>query len=58
MLELKHVKQESELNIATTKATSQIIDEKYESKFEYLGYKTRLRYSMAFYKKVVKIEKV
>ena len=58
LIELKHVKQESELDMAITKATSQIVDEKYDSTFEYLGYKTRLRYSMAFWNKKVKIEKV
>ena len=48
ILELKHVKEESELEKALYEAKSQIIDQKYESRMKFEGYATRLRYGMAF----------
>ena len=58
ILELKHVKEESDMIKALSEAGSQIIDMKYESRLIYEGYTTRLRYAMAFYGKRAVIRKV
>ncbi len=57
ILELKHVKNESELETALKEATSQIIVKKYESQLKYEGYENRLKYAMAFCDKKVLITK-
>ena len=56
ILELKHVKEESEMEKALQEATSQIIEQKYECRMAYEGYITRLRLGMAFWEKRVLIE--
>ena len=58
VLELKHVKKESEMEDALREAASQIIDKKYESRLKYEGYTQRLRYGMAFCDKRVRITEV
>ncbi|MBR1741677.1 MAG: hypothetical protein IJ733_07350, partial [Lachnospiraceae bacterium] len=58
ILELKHVKEESEMEAALREASGQIIDKKYDSRFRYEGYEKRFRYGMAFFDKKVRIEKV
>ena len=51
VLELKHVKQEKEMEAALREASSQIIRKKYGSRLKYEGYTKRLQYGMAFYDK-------
>lgn len=52
ILELKHVKNVSELDTAVMSASDQITDNKYENWPAYHGYTTRISYSIAFcYKK-------
>jgi len=58
ILELKHVKEESEMENALKEAKSQIVRNKYESRFEYEGYTTRLQYGMVFWGKKCIIGKV
>ena len=58
VLELKHVKKESEMAAALQEAQSQIIEQKYESRLIYRGCTTRLRYAMAFWEKRVLIAEV
>ena len=48
ILELKHVKERSELLDAVGEAGSQINRKKYESRMRYEGYKIRMKYAMAF----------
>ena len=55
ILELKHVKEEKELEPALKEASSQIIRNKYESMMNYHGYTTCLKYGMAFCDKSVVI---
>ena len=57
ILELKHVKSESEMDSALKEAANQIIKKKYESQLRYEGYANRLRYAMAFSDKKVLIKK-
>ena len=56
ILELKHVKNESEMKTALKEASGQIIIKRYESVLEYEGYTTCLKYGMAFYDKKCLIE--
>ncbi|MBQ9252353.1 MAG: AAA family ATPase [Clostridia bacterium] len=58
ILELKHVKEENEMQAALTEAKSQIVQKKYESKMIYEGYTSRLRYAMSFCHKQAIIAKV
>ena len=58
ILELKHVKSESEMDSALKEAANQIIKKKYESQLRYEGYANRLRYAMVFCDKKVLIAKV
>ena len=58
ILELKHVKKESEMEDALKEAASQMIQRKYESQLQYEGYRVRLKYGMAFCEKKARIEKV
>ncbi|MBR3023828.1 MAG: AAA family ATPase [Oscillospiraceae bacterium] len=58
ILELKHVKEEAEMENALKEAKSQIVRNKYESRFEYEGYTTRLQYGMVFWGKKCIIGKV
>ena len=51
ILELKHVKEETEMETALEEATSQIIKKKYESRLIYDGYTTRLKYGISFCEK-------
>ena len=51
VLELKHVKEEKEMEAALKEASSQIIRKKYGSRLKYEGYTKRLQYGMAFYDK-------
>ena len=51
VLELKHVKQEKEMEAALREASSQIVRKKYGSRLKYEGYTKRLQYGMAFYDK-------
>ena len=51
ILELKHVKKEEDMEAALAEASSQIIQKKYGSQLRYEGYRTRLRYAMAFFDK-------
>ena len=55
ILELKHVKDESDMASALKEAQSQLIKEKYESRLIYDGYSTRLRYGLSFWDKCVMI---
>lgn len=57
ILELKHVEDESDLDSALNKATSQIDRKKYESQYIYEGYSTMRRYGMAFCGKKCRIAK-
>ncbi|MBQ5988302.1 MAG: AAA family ATPase [Oscillospiraceae bacterium] len=58
ILELKHVKEEAEMENALKEAKSQIVRNKYESRLEYEGYTTRLQYGMVFWGKKCIIGKV
>ena len=58
ILELKHVKKEEEIEAALREASSQIIQKKYDSQLRYEGYRTRLRYGMAFFGKRASIEMI
>ena len=58
ILELKHVERETEMQAALKEATDQIIVKKYESRLNYEGYTTRLKYIMAFCDKKCLIEAV
>ncbi|MBR1742965.1 MAG: PD-(D/E)XK nuclease domain-containing protein, partial [Lachnospiraceae bacterium] len=58
ILELKHVKEESEMEAALREASGQIIDKRYDSRFRYEGYTQRLLYGMAFCDKKVRILEV
>ena len=58
ILELKHVKKESEMEDALKEAASQLIQRKYESQLQYEGYRVRLKYGMAFCEKKARIEKI
>ena len=51
ILELKHVEKEEEMEVALKEACSQIIQKKYDSQLRYDGFKTTLRYGMAFFDK-------
>ena len=51
ILELKHVEKEEEMEAALEDASSQVIQKKYDSQLRYEGYRTRLRYAMAFFGK-------
>ena len=51
ILELKHVKEESAMMTALDEASSQIVNNRYESILKYEGYTTCLKYGMAFYDK-------
>ncbi|MDO4803838.1 MAG: AAA family ATPase [Lachnospiraceae bacterium] len=56
LIELKHVKKESEIGVALKEAESLIIiKKKYESELLYEGYTTRIQYAMAFCDKCVLI---
>ena len=48
ILELKHVEKEAEMEAALKEASEQMIVKKYDSRLDYEGYTTRLRYGMAF----------
>ncbi|MBQ9010773.1 MAG: AAA family ATPase [Clostridia bacterium] len=58
LLELKHVKEEAEMETALHEAESQIIKKKYESELLYEGYPTRIQYGMVFCDKRTRITKV
>ena len=58
ILELKHAKEESEMEKALKEAESQIIRNKYESRLVYEGYTTRFKYAMVFCDKKCIIEKI
>ena len=51
ILELKHVRQESEMLPVAKEAGSQLIRQKYGSTLRYEGYAERLQYGMAFWDK-------
>lgn len=48
LLELKHVKKESEMEAALKEALDQMNEKKYDSRLAYEGYTMRLRYGMVF----------
>lgn len=48
LLELKHVREEKEMEDALTEAGSQMIRKKYESQLKYEGYTSCIQYGMAF----------
>ena len=48
IIELKHVKNESEMEEAVKEAADQIVQKKYESSLVYESYNTRLKYAAAF----------
>ena len=48
ILELKHVEKEADMEAALKEASEQMIVKKYDSRLDYEGYTTRLRYGMAF----------
>ncbi len=48
ILELKHVEKEGEMEAALKEASEQMIVKKYDSRLDYEGYTTRLRYGTAF----------
>ena len=56
LLELKHTKNENEMNEWLQEAVGQIVKMKYESKLKYEGYETIIRYGMAFHGKKAIIE--
>ena len=58
ILELKHAKEEADMLSALKEAGGQLAMKKYESELIYLGYKTRMRYSMAFFNKTSLIARV
>ena len=58
ILELKHVEKEAEMEAALKEASEQMIVKKYDSRLDYEGYTTRLRYGMAFCDKKCLIGKV
>ena len=58
ILELKHVKKEEEVKTALREASSQMIQNKYESQLRYEGYRTRLQDGMAFFDKKAFIAEV
>ena len=58
LLELKHVNNERDMEKALKEAESQIIKNRYESRFVYQGYGTILKYGMVFWGKRVIIEGV
>lgn len=58
ILELKHVKAESEIGAALTEASDQIIRNKYESQLIYEGYNERLKYGMVFFGKQARINTI
>ena len=58
ILELKHVKDEKELESALQEGASQLIRQKYESTPRYLGFSPRLKYAMAFSGYKARIEKL
>ena len=58
ILELKHVEKEADMEAALKEASDQMIVKKYESRLDYEGYTTRLRYGMAFCDKKCLIGKV
>lgn len=58
ILELKHAKEEAGMISALNEATDQIIKQKYESKLDYLGYDTRIKYGMAFCDKKALLKRV
>ncbi len=57
ILELKHVREESEVMEALEEASSQIVKKKYDSVLKYEGYKDILQYGMVFYDKKCLIQK-
>ena len=56
ILELKHVKDEKDLEAALQEGASQLICQKYESTPRYLGFSPRLKYAMAFSGKTGRIK--
>ena len=58
ILELKHVKKESEMENALKEAEDQIVRNKYGSRLVYEGYNSILQYAMVFCDKKCMIEKV
>ena len=51
ILELKHVKNESEMKTALDEASNQMVNKRYESILKYEGYTACLKYGMAFWDK-------
>ena len=58
LLELKHVKKESEMAAALQEAESQIVRQKYDSRLNYEGYTTQIQYGMVFCDKRARISRV
>ena len=58
VLELKHEKDESEMETAIKEASGQIVRKHYESVLKYEGYTTCLKYSIAFCDKKCLIKQV
>ena len=58
LLELKHVKEETDMEKALNEARSQIVDNRYESVLKYEGYTKCIRYGLAFYDKKCRIRMV
>ncbi len=58
ILELKHVKEETEMEKAVREAADQIESKHYEARMNYEGYGTRLKYGIAFWEKRVMIERL
>ena len=58
ILELKHVKEEAEMEKALKEAESQIVNNKYRSRLVYEGYTDILQYGMVFCDKKCIIGKV
>ncbi len=58
VLELKHVKDGSEMPRAMDEAQSQIIEQKYAGRLRYEGYREILRYGMAFCGKKMMVKQV
>ena len=57
ILELKHVKEATDMESALSEALDQMKDKHYDSRLIYQGYTTRIQYGMAFCDKNVIVEK-
>ena len=58
ILELKHVREEKQMEAALQEAASQIVEQKYESRLRYQGYAERIQYGMVFWGKRARIVRI